>query len=361
MGVSNYIHKIFVFAAALAIGSGLLTACTQQEKKLTNQEIFLYQGPDREQKIIEGAKKEGQVTIYTSMTLKDWEDIAQAFEQKYGVKTVVWRAGAAKVAQRATIEAKAERYDVDVIEVTGPSIEKVYREKLLAEFYSPDLKNLPPQTLPKHRQYVMDRLNLFAIGYNTTDVKPEEVPQSYEDLLKPKWRGKLAMELTDVDWFASVIKGMGEEKGLDFFKKLAAQQPKMWEGHTLVAQRTASGEATIALNSFSQSVELLKKKGATTDWKVLPPVIAGANGLGVCKNAPHPYAALLLTDFLLSKEGQELMRANDRVTVNRLVESPLANLNYEIVDPSLVLDEWDKWSALWSDLFLGGKQVTKEE
>ncbi len=348
------------FLLVLLIGF-LVVACGEEERKLTNQEIFLYQEPDRDQKIIEQAKKEGVVSIYTSMTLKDWEEIAQAFEKKYGIKTKVWRAGAHKIVQRATIEAKAERYDVDVIETLGPDIEKAYREKLLAEFYSPEIKNIPPQALPKHRHYVMDRFNLFVMGYNTGQVKPEEVPQSYEDLLKPKWRNKLGMERTDVDWFASVVKGMGEEKGLNFFKKLAAQKPKMLEGHTLVAQVTASGEVTIALNAFSQGVEQLKKKGATTEWKTLPPVIAGANGLGVAKNAPHPYAALLLADFLLSKEGQELLRANDRVPTNRLVDSPLTGLSYDIVDPALVLDEWDKWSDLWSSLFLGGKKVTKEE
>ena len=117
----------------------------------------------------------------------------------------------------------------------------------------------------------------------------------------------------------------------------------------------------MALNAFSQGVEQLKKKDATIAWKVLPPVIAGANGLGIAKNAPHPYAALLLVDFVLSKEGQEILRGNDRVTVNRLVASPLTGLDYEIVDPTLVLDEWDKWSTLWSNLFLGGKKVTKDE
>jgi iron(III) transport system substrate-binding protein len=348
------------FLLALLIGA-LVVACGEEEKRLTNQEIFLYQGPDRDQKIIEQAKKEGAVSIYTSMTLKDWEGIAQVFEKKYGIKTNVWRAGSGKIVQRATIEAKAGRYDVDVIETLGPNIEKAYREKLLAEFYSPELRNIPPQALPRHRHYVINRFNLFVMGYNTTQVKPQEVPQSYEDLLKPKWRGKLGMERTDVDWFASVVKAMGEEKGLNFFKKLAAQQPKMFEGHTMVAKVTASGEVTIVLNAFSQGIEQLKKKGATTEWKALPPVIAGANGLGVAKNAPHPYAALLLVDFLLSKEGQELLRANHRVPTNQLVESPLTGLSYDIVDPALVLDEWDKWNDLWSNLFLGGKKVTKEE
>ena len=108
-------------------------------------------------------------------------------------------------------------------------------------------------------------------------------------------------------------------------------------------------------------MEQLKKKGATIEWKALPPTFAGANGLGLAKNAPHPHAALLLADFLLSKEAQEFLKASSRVPANRLVESPWTNLSYEVVDPTIVLDEWDKWSTLWSNLFLGGKKVIKEE
>jgi iron(III) transport system substrate-binding protein len=363
MSGSKCINKIFLFGLTVVLaGSGLITACSKEvEKKLANEDIFLYQGPDRDQKVIDQARQEGVVSIYTSMTLIDWEQIARAFERKYDIKTKVRRAGAGKIVYGAMTEAKAGRHEVDVFELLGPPIEKLYREKLLAEFYSPELTNLIPQALPKHRHYVMDRLNLFVLAYNTQHVKPAEVPKSYEDLLNPKWLNRLAMEPTDVDWFASVVKGTGEEKGLNFFKKLAAQQPKMMEGHTLLVQRTASGEAVMALNAFSQGVEQLKKKDATIAWKVLPPVIAGANGLGIAKNAPHPYAALLLVDFVLSKEGQEILRGNDRVTVNRLVASPLTGLDYEIVDPTLVLDEWDKWSTLWSNLFLGGKKVTKDE
>lgn len=350
---------IFWLTAVLA-GGGLVAGCSQEDKKLSNQEIFMYQAEDRSQKLIAGAKKEAQVSVYTTMQTRDSQQVADAFEKKYpGIKVNLWRASPEKIVQRATIEAKAGRYDVDVLELNGPEMEMIYREKLLAEFYSPETKNIPQEAVAKHRHYVADRFNFFVMAYNTKQVTPEEAPNSYEDLLNPKWRGKLAMEPSDVDWFASVVKAMGEEKGLEFYKKLATQQPKMLEGHTLLAERTASGEVTIALNVYNHGVERLKKKEATIEWKPLQPAFGRAGTVALPINAPHPYAAVLFVDFLLSKEGQEILKENNRVPANRLVDSPLAKFQYQTVDPAIVLDEWEKWSKLWSNLFLGGKEVTK--
>ena len=123
--------------------------------------------------------------------------------------------------QRAVTEARAGRFACDVLETNGPEMEALYREKLLAEFYSPHFKDLPPAAFPKHRHYVADRFNFFTIGYNTNLVKPDEVPNSYQDLLHPRFAGKIGLESGDTDWFAAMVKHMGEEEGLAFFRKLA--------------------------------------------------------------------------------------------------------------------------------------------
>ena len=177
--------------------------------------LYMYQGADREQRLLAGARKEGTVALYTSLNLKDSVPITEAFEKKYpGVKVSLWRASSEKVVQRALTEARARRFTPDVLETNGPEMEIFYREKLLEEFYSPMFKDLPPAAFPKHRHWVADRFNFFVIGYNTNLVKPEDVPNSYSDLLKPLWTGKVGLEASDVDWFGSVVKGMGEEQGL---------------------------------------------------------------------------------------------------------------------------------------------------
>ncbi|HLQ24773.1 MAG TPA: extracellular solute-binding protein [Acidiferrobacterales bacterium] len=348
------------FLIALLVGC-LMTACEKGEEKTANREIFLYQGADREQKLVANAKQEGVVNLYISMQQTDSGPIIGAFEKKYGIKINSWRASPEKVVQRAVIEARAGRYDVDVLEMNGPEMEMVYRENLLEQFYSPAFKDIPPAAFPKHKYYAPDRINLFVIAYNTKLVKPDDAPNSYEDLLNPKWKGKFVMEPSDVDWFAAVVKGMGEQKGLDYFKKLAAMGVTIREGHTILAEITASGEFPFALNVYNHAVEKLKQKDATVEWKPLQPAFGRVGGIGIARNTAHPYAALLFTEFVISKDGQQLIRDRGRVPVSLAVDSPLNKFNYELIDPAIVLDEWDKWAKLWSDLFLGGKAVKKEE
>ena len=353
-------YGVYGFLIALLIGS-LITACQKGEEKKTNREIYLYEGADRDQKLVTNAKQAGVVNLYTSMQERDSGPITSAFEKKYGIKVNLWRASPEKIVQRAVIEFKADKHEVDVLEMNGPELEMIYRENLLEQFYSPAFKDIPPAAFPKHKYYAPDRINLFVIAYNTKLVKPGDVPNSYEDLLKPKWKGKLAMEPSDVDWFAAVIKGMGEQQGLDYFKKLAAMQVSMRQGHTIIAEIAASGEILIALNAYNHAVEKLKQKDATVDWKPLEPAFGRVGGIGVARNAPHPHAALLFTEYVISKEGQELIKARGRVPASLAVDSPLNKFKYELIDPVIVLDEWDKWAKLWSDLFLGGKAVKKEE
>src|SRR5229473_2414188 len=345
-----------LLAGVLFVGCGK----EEEEKMMTTRDIYLYQAPDRDQKLVERAKKEGKVVMYASMELKDLTPITQAFEGKYGIKVEPWRAFPDKVVQRALIEAKAGRHDVDVLELNGPKMEIFYRENLLEEFYSPALKNIPPEAIPKHKHYVPARFTFIVMAYNTKLVKPEDVPNSYEDLLKPKWRGKIAIESSDVDWFAAVVKEMGEEKGLDYFKKLAKMQPVIKSGHTVITEMAASGEVPISLNVYNHLAEGLKKKGETIEWKALQPAFGAAGGIGLTKDAPHPYAALLFADFILS-EGQQILKDRGRVPASLAVDSELNKFQYKLIDPVIVLDEWDKWSKLWADLFLGGKVTQKEQ
>src|SRR5438128_10577090 len=114
---------------------------------------------------------------------------------------------------------------------------------MLEDFYTPAFKDLSPAAFPRgHRQYVAARFAFFVVGYNTRLVKPSELPNSYEDLLNPRWNGRLAIESTDVLWFAALTKSMGEERGLAYFRRLAAMKPSIRNGHIIRAQLVASGE-----------------------------------------------------------------------------------------------------------------------
>ena len=344
---------------AASVGSLALPALAQ-DVAARNAAIYMYKGADREARLLEGAKKEGQLSIYTSLNTKDSGPITEAFEKKYGVKALLWRSSSEKVLQRAVTEARAGRYAFDVLETNGPEMEAMYREKLLAEFHSPHFKDLPPAAFPKHRHYVADRFNFFTIGYNTNLVKPDEVPNSYQDLLHPRFVGRIGIEAGDTDWFAALVKAMGEEKGMAFFRKLSEMKPQMRTGHTLLAELVSSGEIPITATIYNHNMERLTQKGAPVKWKALTPTFGRPNAIGVVARSPNPHAALLFTDFMLSLEGQQLLKERNRVPASLAVDTPLNKFPFEMIDPVISLDESEKWEKRWSDLFLKGQKVSKE-
>jgi len=327
-----------------------------------NRDMYLYQGADRLQKLVAGAKKEGQVVLYSTMTVQDGRVLGAAFEKKYGVKLVHWRGSAEKIVQRSLAEARSGHDGADVFETSSHRMEALYREKLLEDFYTPAFKELSPAAFPHgHRQYVAARFAFFVLGYNTRLVKTSELPNSYEELLDPRWNGRLAIESTDVLWFAALVKSMGEDRGLAFFKKLAAMKPQIRNGHILAAQLVASGEIPMLVTAYNNNMETLKKHGAPVDWKPLAPAFGQSSAIGVARDSRRPHAALLFADFLLSREGQEFFKSVNRVPSSLAVDTPLNKFPHEIIDPAIALDEGDKWDKLWSNLFLGGKPVEREE
>jgi iron(III) transport system substrate-binding protein len=345
--------------AALALVG---TAATVSAQESPNRALYLYNGPDRERRLVEGAKQEGQVTLYSTMTVGDGKALAEAFERKYGVRVVHWRAAAEKIVNRVIAEGRARRYEVDVIETSSHRMEALHREGLLEDFHSPVLRELVPAAFPRgHRQHVADRFAFFVMGYNTNLVRPEDLPKTYEDLLQPRWAGRITIESTDVAWFAAVTQAMGEEKGLAYFRRLAATRPQMRNSHILTAQLVASGEIPLFLTAYNNNIETLKRKGAPVDWKPLQPAFGQAASIGVARYAPRPHAALLFAEFALSKEGQEIIKRANRVPSSALVDSPLNKFKYDIIDPVLAMDEGEKWAKLFSSLFLGGQPVREPE
>jgi iron(III) transport system substrate-binding protein len=344
-----------------ALGAALWpVAGLGQGREAANRTIYLYRGADRDKRVLEGAKREREVVMYTSLNLKDSVPITEAFEKKTGVKVQLWRASSEKVLQRAVAEARAGRFACDVLETNGPEMEAMHREKLLEEFYSPHFADLPEAAFPKHRHYVADRFNFFTIAYNTKLVKGDEVPDSYEDLLHPRFAGRVGIEASDVDWFGAMVKAMGEKKGLDFFRKLAAAKPEIRTGHTLMAELVVSGEIPIAATIYNHNAERLVVKGAPIRWKALKPTFGRPNAIGVTRRAPHPHAALLFADFMLSREGQTLIKERNRVPASRMVDTQLNKFPFEMIDPSITLDEADKWEKLWSELFLKGEKIKRD-
>lgn len=338
--------KMLVASSALAAMLAAPPAATQ------GADILSYQGADRDKRLIEQAKKEGVVTFYTSLAPTESKPLSEAFEKKYGIKVDLWRSQSERVVQRVVSEAKAGRNTVDVIATNGPEMESLAREKVLTTYFTPHAADLPPASIPRHRLWMPDRLQFFVVGYNTNLVKREDLPTSLKGFLDPRWKGKLAIEAGDAEWMATLVRKWGEADGMAFFRKLSEMRPDVRKGHPLLAQLVSAGEIAVCLTAYSANVETLKRKGAPIDYAPID-AIARPQGMGISKSAPHPAAALLFADFVLSAEdGQRLYEEMGRPPVNRKVKSRLSNFDHIYLDVVTVVDEAEKWDKLWSELFL---------
>ena len=312
-----------------------------------------YEGADRQQRLLAGAKKEGELTIYTSAQSDDIGAVAKAFEAKYGVKVNLWRAGSEKVLQRAVTEARGGRHAVDVIETNGPELEMLHREQILQAVKSPHLADLIPAAIRPHGEWVGTRLNVFALAYNTKLVKKEELPKTFADLAHPRWKGRLGIEADDQDWLAGVMAQLGEQQGTQIFRDIVRNNGiSVRRGHTLLTQLVVSGEVPLALTVYNYKAEQFKGQGAPIEWFSIGKAVARPNGVAVARRAPHPHAAVLFYDFEIGEEGQRILAKRDFVPTNRKIDTPLNKIPLELVDPKTMIDEHAKWTKLYEELFL---------
>ena len=335
-----------------ALLCSLLVSAVSAQAPARNDAVFLYRGAEREARLIQRAKGEGRVVLYTSLAPTESKPLADAFQKKYGVTVELWRALSDQVVQRVITEARGGRHAVDVVETNGPEMEMLARETLLAEFHSPHLADLPAQAIPRHRTWFPDRMNFYVVGYNTKRVQRSQIPATYEAFADPAWKGKIGLEATDAEWMATVIKTWGTGKGMEYFRKLSALKPDVRRGHILLATLVAAGEVPVGLSMYSSNIIPLKRKGAPIDFVPVQPVVARPQGIGVARSAPHPHAALLFAEYVLSPEGQQLFESLGRTPASTRVKSELDDFPFTVLDPATALEEKDKWEKLWNDLFL---------
>src|SRR6516165_208539 len=339
---------LVAFCASIVMWTSVARAQTAAD----NSAIYLYAAPDRIEPLTAKARQEGTLTLYTSMATTESGPLAAAFQRKYGVKVQLWRALSEEVLQRAVAEARGRRHTMDVVETNAPEVEALAREQVVAQFSSPYLADLPVWAVPPHRRWFSDRANVWVVGYNTGKETGDERPAALEGFAEAKWKGRLALEATDADWMYGVVNFMGEERGLDFFRRLAALRPEMRKGHALVAQLVAAGELPVCLTIYSGNADSIKSKGGPIDWRPIEPLVGRPQALALAANAPHPHAALLFADFVLSPEGMRLLNELGRVPASRTQKTLLDASKYVMIDPIKSTDEAPRWEKLWNELFL---------
>ncbi|MDP2601833.1 MAG: extracellular solute-binding protein [Deltaproteobacteria bacterium] len=254
------------------------------------------------------AKKEGAVNFYSTWDIGRSQLLKEIFEKRYpGIVVNVFRATAASMNNRLSLEAKTGRHEFDVT-IPGEIFWKGLNDQgLFAPYCSPERDAYPAGLKDDRCLWTMLNLNTNVMAYNTRMVSKEDAPRKLLDLLHPRWKDKLVMDPQDYRWFAYTLDKMGEEKGIDFMKRLAGQRPHFRPGHTLQIQLVAAGEFPVNVMGYGYRVEEMRAKGAPIDWYADEPVsITGAVG-SLSRRAPHPEAGKLFMDFLLSREAQQAM------------------------------------------------------
>ncbi len=277
--------------------------------------------------VVEKAKAEGEVVLYTAWGLDTVQAIQKAFAKKYPfIKFDVRRTGSERLLNIATTEQKQKIFRADLF--SGSHLAMINHKKLghLQKYVNAEQRAFPKEYKDADGFWTAFYMDTRVLAYNTRMLGRDDLPKSYDDLLLAKWKGKMAMDDADYILYGTLLEMMGRERGLAFMKKLSQQDLIIRSGHSLLTQLLIGGEFPIYLDGFGSNIEKFKSQGAPIDWVALEPVIVSLNPVGLAVNAPHPAAARLLLDFLLSKEGQEVGRTVGKLPAHADVEAPYPRL-----------------------------------
>lgn len=301
------------------------------------------------------AEAEGKVTWYASLGATDGRRLIDRFKELYPkIDAQFYRAGDAQLMERILTESRAGKFDWDVVSTTGYYIYNLKKRSMLAPYDSPERKFIRAGHKDPQATWTSIYTNYTVLGYNSRLVAKDQAPKSHSDLLKPAWKGQVGVVQTAYEWFAVMLHGMGNDKGTAFMRELAKQQPQLRNGRTLLAQLVAAGEVNSGLAAYSQNFENLKREGAPVDWVALDPVYGNLNPMGLSAKAPRPSAGKLFIDFVLSKAGQEIIRAQRRVPdrTDVLPDPPkLAQGFTAVFTPDEVYANFDRYVKLFQEIF----------
>jgi iron(III) transport system substrate-binding protein len=284
-------------------------------------------------------ESENEVVLYSSLNNEQIVTLMDAFKKKYpAIKPSFYRGTSERVLQRAITEAKAGRFAVDVFTSAGFQVQLMKETGLTQRFVPPEASAYDEGFKDPDGHWVNVHSLLNTMGYNTQLVRPGDTPKKYEDLLAPKWKGKIGVNLQDPEWYVNLQRRMGKEKARSFLKALAEQQPGLRDGHNLTAQLLAAGEFHVVTNTYAHIVARIKGQGGPVQYVFDEPVITYVHPVALAKSAPHPTAGKLLMRFILSADGQRMLREQGRIPGHRDIDPKVFSLRevkLQASDPGL--------------------------
>ncbi|HVO91702.1 MAG TPA: extracellular solute-binding protein [Terriglobales bacterium] len=279
--------------------------------------------------LIAGAKQEKQVVWYTTTSAGDNQALVAGFTKKYPfLKVEVLRSTGEKLRQRILTETSAGQYFSDVASVSSMEMGLLKSKNLLQAYDPPEAAGFPATTKDKEKFFTAIYARNFVMGYNTAMIAEKDRPKDWPDLLDPKWKGgKIGIDEEEFEWYGTLVDYWGREKAGKFIKALATQQPTLRRGHSLLAQLLAAGEFPVAL-VFPFEIEQLKRRGAPVEWSnASDPIVTSINVVALSTKAPHSNAGKLLINYILSEEGQTIIKNVSRVPIRPGVKPNVTKLD----------------------------------
>lgn len=316
-------------------------------------DIANYAGGDRQQVLEAGAKQEGRLTIYTTGT--QIQPVIDRFRQKYPfLRIQMPRASSVDVAVKVTQEYAAGVFLVDAFELNADGLVLPRDQGILQPFASPEADNFEPNAVEAGHRWISVRESYTGIGFNTTKIPASQAPRTYEDLLDPKWKGKMAVSATTGtagNWVGAMV----VTRGADFVRKLGQQDIRVYQlaGRAL-ANLMIAGEVALSPTIYQSHVAASRAQGAPLAWNAPEPVPVTDTSVALAAKAPHPHAAMLFIDFLLSREAQLLYRDLGYLSSRRDMKSdeyPDLHKLFLMNRPRYV-EEFEEWTRLFQEAIL---------
>lgn len=301
------------------------------------------------------ARSESALVVYGSMNEQEALPLYKVFEEATGAKAEYVRSSDTGLLSRITVEARAQQRSWDIVVTTAVS---KMPQDFLQPFDPPAAKDLEAEARDPNRRWYGVYANYNTPAYNTNQIKPAELPRSYEEFLERKqWAGRVAIDRTDTQWLSAIYTHYGEERGRKLASDIARTlQPLLVDGHLALARAVGSGEYWVALNNYTNLTINVKLSGGPTDFWVLDPVALFYGQVGINVRAPHPKAAMLAANFLVSREGQRLIPRKGRMPARTDVPTNPPNVVSEIRKKKVIVvqhapEDEKKWQRLFQEIF----------
>jgi len=351
----------FILLICIAAAQRLSLAASSQAATVEEVEKSLRSLTPAQRKaaIEDGAHKEGETVWYTSMSLTDFPKIVGAFEKSHPfVKVRANRLSQSSIMPKIETETRAGRYAVDIVGSAPVEMWELKQKNFSAPYLSPELKAFPTGSFDPQGYWSSTEVTPLVLALNTKLVTNEDAPRSYQDLLLPKWKGKMNFGSDEYAWYSVMLDGMGKAKGLDFMRALARQQLHIPGGSSIMRlQLMLAGESALVIAARGRRATEYKEKGAPIDYRMLDPYPGEPNGLALMRRSTHPHASMLFIDWMLSEEGQTVLAQQvPRMTLRKGIKQiprhqELYKKEFVFVNPASIGPNLNELIASYQQIF----------